>query len=573
MTPRFQLGSTAPAELLNQFPELSPTILHILFQRNITTEAAIHAFLHPDYIRDQHDPFLFTDMTKAVERIIAARDRAEKVLIYGDYDADGVCASVLLYDALKQIGVHNIHIYLPHRDLEGYGLNIPAIEKFVQDKVDLMITVDCAISNAEEVAFAHQQGIDVIVTDHHVEPPQLPTAAYAIINPQVKSCGYPFAMLAGVGVAFKLAQALGRTLQLGEAFEKWLLDLVAISTITDCMPLHDENRALVHYGLVVLNKTRRLGLQQLIQATRCSTVTTTDIGYRLGPWINAAGRIDHANMAVSLLLANTPEIATTYAQKLGETNSQRQTQTETIMRQAKRQIEQLELPLPPVLYAHEAGWPLGLVGLVAGKLVSEFHKPAFVMTQNGNEWSGSGRSVPGLNMVAILQQLDELFSHYGGHAMACGFTLKDAVPVTEFQRRFNALAQPILTQIETTPMVSLAAELHVSDITWDLITQINWLQPFGEGNPEPKFLLTDAIIKDWQLVGTQQQHLRLWLTDASGKVVKAMAFGQGKAMEQYTIGQSVQLICKLGVNRWNGNQEMQVTVLHFLTSEHDQIQK
>lgn len=562
--PRFQLAPTAPSALLGQFPELASVIVHILYQRNIQTEEAINAWLHPDYVRDQHDPFLFKDMRKAVERIIKARDQQEQVVIYGDYDADGVCASVLLLDALKQIGLKNIRIYLPHRDLEGYGLNIPALEQFVQDKVDLIITVDCAISNAEEVAFAQKHGIDVIVTDHHLEPPQLPVAAYAIINPQVKSQGYPFAPLAGVGVAFKLAQALGRTLQLGEAFEKWLLDLVAISTITDCMPLHGENRALVHYGLIVLNKTRRLGLRQLIQATRCSTVTTTDIGYRLGPWINAAGRIDHANMAVSLLVAETPEAADNYAQKLGETNSQRQAQTETIMRQAKQQLG--DAPAGNILYAHQAGWALGLVGLVAGKLVSEFRKPAFVLTEHDGTWAGSGRSVPGLNMVTILQQLDDLFSHYGGHAMACGFTLKATVPVAEFQQRFDALAQPILATLDATPMLSLAAELHLADITWELLEQLDWLQPFGEGNPEPKFLLTDVIIKDWQLVGAQQQHLRLWLTDASGKVTKAMAFGQSKATEQYKIGQHVQLICKLGVNRWNGNQEIQVTVLDFVGS-------
>ncbi len=560
--PHLQFAPTASVELLSQFPELSPIILHILAQRNIITEEAINRWLHPDYIRDLHDPFLFKDMTKAVQRIIQARDNNASVLIYGDYDADGVCSSVLLYDALQQIGIKNLKMYLPHRDLEGYGLNIPAIQQFVQDKVSLMITVDCAISNAEEVAFAQQQGIDVIVTDHHVEPPQLPTTAYAIINPQVKSCGYPFPTLAGVGVAFKLAQALGKTLNLGEAFEKWLLDLVAISTITDCMPLHDENRVLVHYGLVVLNKTRRLGLRQLIQATRCTTVTTTDIGYRLGPWINAAGRIDHANMAVSLLMAKTTQEADGFARKLGETNSQRQSQTETMMRQAKQQLG--DGVVDPVVYVKQMDWALGLVGLVAGKLVSEFHKPAFVLTKHGGSWAGSGRSVPGLNMVMILQQLDTLFSHYGGHAMACGFTLKDTVTIEQFQRQFNQLAEPILAKLDSMPTLAIAAKIQLSDITWDLMEQLNWLQPFGEGNPEPKFLLSGVHIKDWQLVGQQQQHVRLILADDAGKTMKAMAFGQSVITEQVTLGQQAEFVCKLGVNRWNGNSEIQITVIHLM---------
>lgn len=550
----------APKLFLEQLPELHPVVAQILYDRGLRTEADVNHFLHPDYLQDQHDPFLFRDMKKVVARILLARDQHQQVLVYGDYDADGVCAAVLLYTALQQAGVKNVRIYLPHRDTEGYGLNMPAVERFHEEGVDLIITVDCAISNAAEVAAAAKFGMDVIVTDHHVEPPQLPTAAFAIVNPQIKSDTYPFAKLAGVGVAFKVAQALGRTLQLGEPYEKWLLDLVAISTITDCMPLLDENRTLVHYGLIVLNKTRNRGLRALIKATHNdgASVTTTGIGYRLGPWINAAGRIDHANMAVSLLLADTEEKASEFTQKLGETNAQRQLQTEKMFQQAKAQAEQQVTE--PVLHVFHEDWALGLVGLVAGKLVNAFHKPAFVMTANKGEVSGSGRSLTGLNMIATLQQMDPTFSRYGGHAMACGFTLKKDITTEQFAQHFIELAKPILAELDSTPKLNISATLALSDINWELVQQLDLLQPFGEQNPEPQFLLDNVSVKDWQLVGAAQQHLRLQVTDTTGKVVKAIAFGSGDIAKKLSVGCRISVVCKLGVNQWNGNKEIQISV-------------
>ncbi|MFA5995002.1 MAG: single-stranded-DNA-specific exonuclease RecJ [Patescibacteria group bacterium] len=565
MTMRYQLAEPAPSTLLAQLPELIPALVHVLAQRNIITEADIAAFLHPDYLQNQYDPFLFQDMPKVVQRILQARDQQQKVLVFGDYDADGVCAAVLLYSALKQIGITDLRIYLPHRDLEGYGLNEAAIKQFVQEQVQLIITVDCGISNLQEINLAKQHGIDVIITDHHVEPPQLPTSAYAIINPQIKTDHYPFAQLAGVGVAFKVVQALSKTLALGEAFEKWLLDLVAISTVTDCMPLLNENRTLVKYGLIVLNKTKRLGLKSLLQTANLDkrTVTTTDIGYRIGPWINAAGRMDHANMAVALLLADNETDALKYAKQLQDTNNQRQQQTERMFNEAKQQLQTI-LTSAPVLYAQQTNWPLGLVGLVAGKLVGEYNKPAFVLTRSKEHWSGSGRSVTGFNMIKLLQSLEELFVNYGGHAMACGFTLKPEITIEQFCTRFNDLAKPILQQLDPTPTLTVAAKLNIKELNWDLINQLEQLQPYGEGNPEPCFLIEQAIIKDLQCVGTKQQHVKLWLADELGNNIKAIAFNQGEQMVDAKLNDKINIISRLGVNRWNGNQEIQITVQHIL---------
>lgn len=560
----YTVQPAAPADWYQQVPELHPVIAQILYNADIRTAEAAQHWLHPDYALDQHDPFLFADMQKVVERLVRARDNGESVLVYGDYDADGVCSSVLLYTALQQIGVQKLQIYLPHRDTEGYGLNAPAVEKFAEENVDLIITVDCGISNAAEVQQAADLGIDVIVTDHHVEPVQLPTAAYAIINPQVKACHYPFAMLAGVGVAFKVAQALRRHLKLDEGFEKWLLDLVAISTITDCMPLRDENRTLVKYGLVVLNKTKRLGLQKLITATHKPDVpvTTIGIGYRLGPWINAAGRIDHANMAVKLLLAEDAATADDSVQKLADANTSRQDQTETMFQEAR--AEASTQTDQPVIYVYGSHWPVGLIGLVAGKLVSEFHKPTFVMTENKGEVFGSGRSVEGVNLIATLQKLDGLFARYGGHAMACGFSLKTTTSRDQFAQAFTSMAAEALAKCDPVKRVTVAAVVTLKDITWQFIEQLDALQPWGEKNPEPLFKLDQVTIKDFQTVGATQKHLRLVFTDESGAIVKAIAFGMGDKAEALSLGAKLSVICNLGVNQWNGNKEIQLMVKELL---------
>lgn len=563
MSELYTIAPPAPQDFFTNFPELHPIILQLMYQRGIQTAEAIEHFLHPDYDRDQHDPWLFKDMRKAVDRILQAKTNNESVVIYGDYDADGVCSTVLLNNALEIIGLNNVQMYLPHRDTEGYGLNKTAIETFISQGVQLIITVDCGISNHKEVTQAKAAGIDVIVTDHHAEPLQLPTDAYAIINPQLKEDNYPFAALAGVGVAFKLAQALGRHLELGDSYEKWLLDLVAISTITDCMPLIDENRVFVKYGLIVLNKTRRQGLQQLITATHSAgtPVTTSSIAYRIGPWINAAGRIDHANMAIALLVETDEAEAKLHTEKLKSTNTSRQQQTEQMFIEAKTQAEMQSEQ--PILFVYQEDWPLGLVGLVAGKLVSAFHKPAFVMTQNKDGISGSGRSLPGLNMIIVLQQIETLFEKYGGHAMACGFTLASGIERAQFQKEFQAAAQVILEQLSDQQPIAIDAKLSLADINWDLVNQLDLLQPFGEGNTEPIFLLENITIKDFQTVGQRNQHIRCVITDATQTTHKAIGFGLGDQATELKLNQAVRAVCTLGVNQWNGNKEIQLTIKHL----------
>ncbi|MBI2416247.1 MAG: single-stranded-DNA-specific exonuclease RecJ [Candidatus Kerfeldbacteria bacterium] len=551
-------------QLVQCCPEVHPVIVRWLYNLGIYTPEAVDHFLHPNYERDQHDPMLFADMPKVIQRIIQARDQQQSVVIYGDYDADGVCASVVLYTALRDIGLEHLKIYLPHRDTEGYGLNAKAVQRFIEEGCQLLITVDCGISNATEVAQAAAAGIDVIVTDHHAEPLVLPTAAYAIINPQIHTDQYPFRQLAGVGVAFKVAQALGRHLGREAGYEKWLLDLVAISTVTDCMPLIDENRCLVHYGLIVLNKTRRPGIGALIESTHKNNqpVTTSSISYRLGPWINAAGRIDHANVAVALLLADSVDTAADSVARLAATNTDRQQQTEVMYQEAYQQAQQQTDQ--PVLYVFGEHWPLGLVGLVAGKLVNALHKPAFVLTRNRGEISGSGRSVPQLNMIVTLQGMEQLFSRYGGHAMACGLTLATHSTVEQFQQHFTTQAQTALLQPAPATAVPLTIPIQLGDINWALVEQLQWLQPFGEGNPEPIFRLDSITLKDYQTVGNTNKHLRLVVANDNGHIAKAIAFGQGASSEHLHLDQTLALITTIGINEWNGHREIQLNVKEII---------
>ena len=323
---KWEVKTKADDDFIAKYPEINPIIVQLLYNRGLDTQEKINTFINPDYTKGSHDPLLFKDMKKAVKRVGQAIDNKEKVLIYGDYDADGVCSSAIIIMTLKKLGLE-ADIYIPHRESEGYGINLDAAKKFVKEEVDLIITVDCGVANAEEIKFLSDHGIDVIVTDHHYEPLELPDGAFAIIDPAIKDEKYPEKEISGTTVAFKFAQAIIRDKKLGEAFEKWLLDLVAISIVTDCIPIKGESRALLKYGLIVLNKTQRLGLRKLLDEVRKNNtekITTQSIAFRIGPRLNAAGRMDHANTAFRLLVSEDETEVDNLIKELNSTNTKRQ---------------------------------------------------------------------------------------------------------------------------------------------------------------------------------------------------------------------------------------------------------
>lgn len=548
------------------FPEQHPVILQLLHNRGITTQRQIDEFLNPDWGEDIHDPFLFRDMRKAVDRIFRALEAEEPIVVYGDYDADGVCSAVLLHDILTALGAKALHVHLPHRETEGYGLNTPAVKELIKRKAKLIITCDCGTSNVEEIALAQEKGIDVIITDHHHQPAELPQP-YAFLNPQLSGETYPFPHLAGSGVAFKLAHALiiedrHRKKILPDGYEKWLLDLVAISTVTDMMPLLGENRTLVHYGLVVLRKSRRVGVQELVRVMNGTmpTLDTFSIGFQIGPRLNAAGRMAHANAAFELLIESEADKAETLAENLQAKNKERQRLTESMVKQAEQQIGPKELR-HKILFVYQEEWPAGLIGLVAGRLADRYHRPVMAMGARGAEIVGSGRSIPGFDITAALVAHKDHLTRFGGHAQACGFTIPKE-GIVAFTKAFTGYADAALNDADLVSALHADMEIELEAITWELYEDVDKFEPFGERNPRPKFIARRVEIVDVQPVGQNAKHLRLLVRHRSDTVRKVIAFGFGNGHEMaFRSGEQIDILFEVSVNEWNGTRELQLKLI------------
>jgi single-stranded-DNA-specific exonuclease len=561
-----------------QFPEIPGIILQLLYNRGLTTQKQISGFLQPEYGQDLLDPFLFADMDKAVKRVYQAVANREKVAVYGDYDADGVTSTVVMANILKSLGLA-FEVYIPHREKDGYGLNQKAIKFLAKKKVKLIITVDCAISNVSEVDLANKLGLDVIITDHHTEPNVLPKA-YAIINPKVKSCGYPYYDLAGVGVAFKFAQAIiaqDKNKIFLPGYEKWLLDLVAIGTVTDVMPLLDENRSIVKYGLIVLNKTKNIGLKMLAEKAGIlpiseeTLINSDNIGYILGPRINAAGRMDHANTAYELLMTANKKEAIELADKIEKSNARRQTETEKIVQQIKKQIAKNKQQY--LIWVEGKNWPQGLIGIVAGKIKDELNRPIFIINKMNRRISASGRSIPEYNMIEPLKELAKYFSTYGGHAAAAGFTLKKRKDLKKCKEKILAMAAKELKGKDLSPKLEIEAELDLQDLNWELYQQIVNFEPFGQANPKPIFLVKELQVENVRLVGNGNKHLKLSLKHA--KMVKsfeAIGFGMGDKVAEIKYGDTVDVVCEINLNKFNGSKKLELRLVDIRKAQGNKIE-
>ncbi|MBU1203086.1 single-stranded-DNA-specific exonuclease RecJ [Patescibacteria group bacterium] len=542
------------------FPELDQTVAQLLFNRGLTSQAQVDEFLQPDYSQDIHDPYLFKDMEKACNRVYQAVDKNELITIYGDYDADGVCSSVILKTALEIIGA-KVEVYLPHREKEGYGLNARAIEELAENNTKLIITCDCGISNALEVDIANKKAMDVIVTDHHAIPENLPKAK-AIIHPQVEGEKYPFKFLAGGGVAFKFSQALIINLKNKqsdnekELHEKWLLDLVAVSTVADMVPLLGENRTLLKYGLKVLKKNRRLGMKKLIEVANLDVekLDARTIAFSIAPRINAAGRMDHANLAYYLMIEKDQDNATQLARDLNSSNIERQKLTEQIIKSARTK----EINEDDYLYTFfDKDWSVGLTGLVAGRLVREFAKPAIVMTEVDGKIIGSGRSVKGFNISKALKELESFLERYGGHPQAAGFAM-DKKNLDEFCKGLKKIAARDLAGQDLKPELEIELVIDFEDINWSIVDMLDKFDPYGQANPEPVFMSKEVKVTGVRKVGNDNRHLKLELAKGN-KTKGAIAFGLGD--REIEIGDMVDIVYNLNINQWNGNREIQLNIL------------
>lgn len=574
-----------PESFEKEFPELSKTVLGLLYNRNIRTQERIDEFLNPEYSKNVHDPFLFQHMTRAVERIFDAIEKKEKIIIYGDYDADGVSASVILTDTLFALGATELNVYLPHRELDGYGLNKKAVNYLHEQDTKLLITCDCGISNAEEVALANTLGMDVIITDHHSIPAVIPEA-YAIIHPKIENEPYPDKHLAGGGVAFKLAQALLRThakshsvLANGEShdgFEKWLLDMVAIASVADMVPLLGESRTLTKYGLLVLNKTRRIGLVKMLEESGLfqrdekvpKPITARSIGFVIAPRINAAGRLDHANVAYKLLVSERADKAQELAWELERNNNERRELTTAYVAEAVRQVETNQKD-EPVLFVHHPEWKTGIVGLIASRIKDQYQKPTIALAYNGDILTGSGRSITGFNLIGALQQMPHYFHKFGGHPMACGFSLADATKRDEFQQTLRDFFRTETGGKDMTPPLDIDTEITLDQINWELYDVLEKFEPFGQQNEKPSYVAKQLTVVKVETLGKDGAHLKLMVTQGTNPILKKFVGWQlcgdtAKGEDWCTVlqpGDMVDVVFDIGVNEWNGNRELQLTIV------------
>lgn len=538
----------------------------LLRERGVVEPEDIRAFLYPDYVLDTHNPFLYRQMERAVERINRAIDEQEPIVIFGDYDADGVTSSTVMYKTLQKLGANILRVYIPHREKEGYGLNLKAVQQFIDEGAKLLITLDCGTTNVVEVDLANHAGLDVIVADHHHVPDAV-VDCYALLNAKAPDEKYPFEHLAGVGVTFKLAQALLATVRAERpdeavellTFEKWLLDLVAIATVTDLVPLVDENRTLLKYGLMVLNRTRRPGLRALIErAGVAGEVTADTIAFQIGPRLNAPGRMAHAELAFRLLATDDEVEAKQLADELEQLNRARQKLTETMARDAEAALLDRDAA---VAVSVGEGWPAGLVGLVASRITEKLHRPSLVITVNDEGVVGSGRSIPSFNIIEALHSMpDGVFVKFGGHAQACGFTLtsRDAAKILQLQLH-DLVTQTTLPE-DLLPLIEIETDMLLHEASVVLYEAVQLLEPFGMSNRRPLFMLTGVHMAAASAVGTGQKHLRVTFTDEGGIVRHGIGFGLAHKLEEVMMGDRVDVVAELTMNEWNGNKDLQLRV-------------
>jgi single-stranded-DNA-specific exonuclease len=566
-------------EFAEKLSEHNRVVLQLLFNRGLSTHEKINEFLNPNYANDILDPFLFRDMERAVERINQARDKQEKIIIHGDYDADGVTSSVLLEKSLRKIGLQNIEVFIPHRIKDGYGLNKKTVSKFIEQKANLVITVDCGVSSIEEIAILKENKIDTIITDHHIGGDKLPDA-FAILDPSLEDETYPFQKLAGVGVAFKLSQALFRRQKDQvefEAFEKWLLDLVTIGTIGDVSPIVGENRTLVKYGLMVLNKTPRKGLHELLRTasvklgeefkpkgTDLFDLSIYNISFQIVPRINAAGRIDHAYKAYQLLSTEDEFEAVALAGDIHRQNLDRQKIGEKIQNEALEKLG--EIKDEKILIVSGNSWNHGIVGLAAGRIKDKFSRPTFVFTENEGVYKGSGRSIKEFNITKALQKNKDILASFGGHSQACGCTVEGHDNFKEFIKRISGQAEETLKDVKLIPTIEIDCQLNFSDLTWELIEQLTGFEPFAEANPCPFFLIERVHIDTLDIIGKNKTTLRFLLSQGRDSF-KAIAFSKAEDWQgKFKSGDTVDIVIEFGVNEWNGNRELQVKVIDMKQS-------
>lgn len=545
------------AEIIRNKLEISHLTSRILVNRGIDNYEDAEVFLKPT-LDKLHNPFLLKDMDKAVARICQALEEDEDVWIYGDYDVDGVTSTSILMLFLNKIGLRT-KFYIPDRMTEGYGLNQEALEQIYNQKGQLIITVDCGITSFEEVEYCKENNLDIIITDHHHCKETLPDA-YAVINPNRDDCTYPFKKLAGVGVAFKLIQALAATLQAEIDFNE-ILPIVAIGTVADVVSLTGENRVIVKNGLELIHKSKNLGIRALLEITSLTDkdVTSGHVGFVIGPRINAGGRIGLAKYGVELFVSDSFEEAKSIAKKLDDENNKRQIIEQRILKEAIKTIESdIDLKKEKIIVIAGEDWHHGVIGIVSSRITEKYSRPSILISIEDNEGRGSARSISSFDMYDGLSSCKDLFIKFGGHKQAAGLSMnKDNIPI--LREKINIIADEVLTEEDLIPEIVVDSNISTDDITKKGIEELDLMKPYGMGNPSPQLLLTTSKIKMIRSIGKDNKHLKLTL-EKNNEEFPCIGFSLGKLCNFLNIGDIIDVIVSLEINDYMGKETLQLNI-------------
>ena len=531
---------------------LSRLLSTIIANKGLQTKQEIEVFLNPTR-KDFHDPYLMPDMEIAVDRIIKAIENKEIVIIYGDYDVDGITSITVLKKFLSDRGLE-VDSYIPNRLDEGYGLNKAAIDKIVENNYQLMITVDCGISGLEEIEYANSLGLETIVTDHH-EPAETLPKALAVVDAKRKDNKYPFNQLAGVGVVFKLIQAISQVYKLEEKEYLKYLDIVCVGTISDIVPLVDENRVITKLGLKPVEVTKNVGLKALLNTIGYKKIDSSAISFGVAPRINACGRMGHEQDALQLFLTENIVEATNISRKLNEYNKERQDIEKRIFEEVIAKIESGEKDKPCIVLGEE-NWHHGVIGIVSSKVTEMYYKPSILICFEDGEGKGSGRSIPGFDLHDALSKCNEHIDRFGGHSMAIGISVS--------KDKFGLFKSDLENYVENTdikeltPVIKVDEEVNSKDININVVNELNMLEPFGEANKMPIFMYKNLKINSIRAL-SEGKHLKLTLKDEN-LVIDAIGFNMGHLTNEYLLGDKVDVLGSLEVNSYNGRESVQINL-------------
>ncbi len=559
-------GDTAVVKQLAGSLRVSESLANLMVQRNITSPEEAKAFFTPslDYL---HDPFLMKDMNIAVDRISTAIKKNERILVYGDYDVDGTTAVALMYSFLKD-QYSNVEYYIPDRYKEGYGVSFQGLDYAYQQNCKVVITLDCGIKAVEKVKYARTKGLDVIICDHHYPGDEIPKAI-AVLDPKQPSCNYPYKELSGCGVGFKLIQAYSRVH--GIPFSKIYnyLDLVAVSIASDIVPLTGENRVLAYYGLKQLNESPRTGLKEIIRESDVTrALTIEDVVFKIGPRINAAGRMETGSKAVDLLVSSDTRLATGISKEINNFNIERRSVDRIITTEAMRMISEDQRTVnsrTTVLY--NPTWKKGVIGIVASRLIETYYRPTVILTESNGFATGSARSVQGYDLYQAIEACSDLLESFGGHMFAAGLTLKKE-NIRPFMDRFEKYVHSTITEDQLTPRVFIDTDLLFSEINEDFFKVMSQFQPFGPENMSPLFVSHNVFdTGSGRMVGSSGEHLKLDLCQESSgqKSFSAIAFGQANHFEYIRGGNPFDICYSLEMNEFRGNKNLQLNIKDIKT--------